>query len=143
LRLHAAWLAGARRVFAPSRDAAARMERHIPGLSCEVRPHPEPVRSVPIRRPASGVAARIAVIGAIGPNKGFELMLAGARDALKRGLPLQYQLFGYAADEAPLRRLGNVRIIGEYRRDDLPQLVAEHPCDIALFLSIWPETYCY
>jgi len=56
---------------------------------------------------------------------------------------VQYRLFGYAADEAPLRRLGNVHITGEYGREDLPRLVAEHPCDVALFLSIWPETYCY
>ncbi len=143
LRLHGALLTGARRVFVPSRDVAARMERHIPGVRYEVRPHPEAARSVAIRRPASGAAARVAVIGAIGPHKGFDLLLACGRDALKRGLPLQYRLFGYAAEEAPLRRLGNMQLIGEYAREDLPRLIAENPCDVALFLSIWPETYCY
>jgi hypothetical protein len=39
--------------------------------------------------------------------------------------------------------LANVRLIGEYQRAGLPRLVAENPCDVALFLSIWPETYCY
>ena len=143
LRLHHALLTGARRVFAPSRDTAARMERHIPGVKCEVRSHPEPARRVSIRRPASRSAARVAVIGAIGPNKGYDLLVACARDALMQGLPVQYCLFGYAADESPLRRLGNVQLIGEYARADLPRLVAANPCDVALFLSIWPETYCY
>jgi GT2 family glycosyltransferase len=143
LDLHRTLLTGARRVFTPSRDAASRSARHFPGIAYEARYHPETVRRVTIRRPASSAVARVAIIGAIGTNKGCDLLLACARDALKRGLPVQYRLFGYAADEAPLRRLGNVHITGEYMREDLPRLVAEHPCDVALFLSIWPETYCY
>ncbi len=143
LALHRGLLTGARRVFAPSRDTAARIERHIPGISYEPRYHPEAARHVAVRRPISSAVARVAVIGAIGTNKVIELLLACARDALKQGLPIQYRLFGYAADEAALRRLANVQVTGEYKREDLPQLIAENPCDVALFLSIWPETYCY
>ena len=143
LRLHATLLSGARRVFAPSRDAAARMRRHMPGVEYTVRYHPETARSVAIRRPSSRDAARVAVIGAIGPNKGYDLLVGCARDALKRGLPIEFNLFGYAEDESPLRQLGNVRLLGEYVRADLPRLAAENPCDVALFLSIWPETFCY
>jgi GT2 family glycosyltransferase len=143
IELHRGLLSGARRVFTPSRDTAARMERHIPGIVYEPRPHPEPRRRVAIRRPVSSEAARVAVIGALGVNKGSELLVACARDALKRGLPIQYRLFGFAADEAPLRRLANVHVTGEYKREDLPRLLAENPCDVALFLGIWPETYCY
>lgn len=143
LGLHRRLLSGARRVFTPSRDTAARMERHLPGITYEVRHHPEAPRRVAIRRPASSAFARVAIIGAIGTNKGSELLLACARDALKRGLPLQFRLFGYAADDEALRRLANVYVTGEYNRADLGRLVAEHPCDLALFLGIWPETYCY
>ncbi|MBV8779357.1 MAG: glycosyltransferase, partial [Alphaproteobacteria bacterium] len=131
------------RVFIPSRDAAERIAGHFPGLACVVQSHPEPPRRAAIRRPASREAARVAVIGAIGPNKGYDLLLACARDALKRGLRLEFRLFGYVADPAPLQQLGNVRFVGPYARSDLPRLVAENPCDLALFLSIWPETYCY
>jgi GT2 family glycosyltransferase len=140
LRLHGALLGGARRVFAPSHDAAARMKRHMPGVEYIVRYHPETAGTVRVRR---GAAARVAVIGAIGPNKGYDLLLGCARDALKRGLPIEFNLFGYSEDEAPLRQLANMRLIGEYARGDLPRLAAENPCDVALFLSIWPETYCY
>ncbi|HWB49789.1 MAG TPA: glycosyltransferase [Stellaceae bacterium] len=143
LGLHRRLLAGARRIFTPSADTAARMERHLPGIAYTARRHPEPVRRVAIRRPASAALARIAVIGAIGTNKGSELLVACAREALKQGLPIQFRLFGYAADDAALRRLANVHVSGEYRRADLPRLLAEHPCDAALFLGIWPETYCY
>ena len=141
--VHRQLLPSARRVFVPSRDVAARMERHIPGIAYDTRYHLEAERRVTLRRPASTAVARVAVIGALGTNKGCDLLLACARDALKQGLPVQYRLFGYAADEAPLRRLANVHITGEYTRADLPRLVAENPCDVALFLSIWPETYCY
>ncbi len=143
LGLHGALLSGARRVFAPSHDVAARMKRHLPGVEYTVRYHPEAARSVPVGWPASAGAARVAVIGAIGPNKGYDLLLGCARDALKQGLPIEFNLFGYTEDETPLRQLANVRLIGEYTREDLPRLVAENPCDVALFLSIWPETYCY
>jgi GT2 family glycosyltransferase/glycosyltransferase involved in cell wall biosynthesis len=143
LALHRELLTGARRVFAPSRDVAARMKRHMPVVDYVIRSHPETARTVQIGHPASASAARVAVIGAIGPNKGYDLLLACARDALKRGLPIQYQLFGYTADDTPLKQLPNVRLTGEYTRADLPRLVAENPCDVALFLSIWPETYCY
>lgn len=141
--LHHRLLSGARRVFTPSRDTAARMERHIPGIAYEPRYHLEAPRRVAIRRPVSTATARVAVIGALGINKGSELLLACARDALKQGLPIQYRLFGFAADEASLRRLSNVQMTGEYKRQDLPRLLAESPCDVALFLGIWPETYCY
>jgi len=143
LRLHGAILSGARRVFTPSRDVAARMERHISGVKYEVRYHPEPLQTVAIHRPATSGVVRVAVIGAIGPNKGYDLLLGCARDALKRGLPLQFCLFGYAVDNAPLQELANVRVIGEYARGDLPLLFSQNPCDAALFLSIWPETFCF
>jgi GT2 family glycosyltransferase len=143
LGLHRRLLTGARRVFVPSRDTATRMERHFPDIAYTVRLHPEPARQVEIRRPVSDAVVRVAIVGAIGVNKGSARLLACARDALKQGLPIQFQLFGYAADEAALRRLRNVHITGEYRREDLPRLVAEHPCDLALFVGIWPETYCY
>ena len=143
LRLHGALLSGARRVFAPSHDVAARMKRHLPGVEYTVRYHPEAARSVPIRQPVAGGTVRVAVIGAIGPNKGYDLLLGCARDALKHGLPIEFNLFGYSEDEMPLRQLANVRLLGEYAREDLPRLIAENPCDVALFLSIWPETYCY
>jgi len=143
LALHHRLLTGARRVFTPSRDTAARMERHLPGIVYSPRHHPEPTRRIAIRKPASTATARVAVIGALGINKGCDLLLACAREALKQNLPIQYRLFGYAADDAPLRRLANVQISGEYNRAELPQLLAEDPCDVALFLSIWPETYCY
>ena len=143
LGLHRRLLTGARRVFTPSRDTAARMERHIPRVTYQPYYHPERVREVAIRPPASPALARVAVIGAIGTNKGSELLLACAREALKQGQPIQYRLFGYAADDAALRRLANVRVTGEYRRADLPRLLVENPCDAALFLGIWPETYCY
>ncbi|HWD58402.1 MAG TPA: glycosyltransferase [Stellaceae bacterium] len=143
LALHRRLLIGARRVFAPSRDVAERMVRHVPEAAYVPHYHPEPTRRAEIRRPASSALARVAIIGAIGVNKGSELLLACARDALKQGLPIQYRLFGFAADDEALRRLPNVHVTGEYKRAELPRLVAENPCDVALFLSLWPETYCY
>jgi GT2 family glycosyltransferase len=141
--LHGKLLAGARRVFTPSRDTARRMGRHFPNIDYEPRHHPEVTRQVAIRRPVSSMTTRVALIGALGVNKGSDLLLACARDALKRDLPMQFRLFGFTSDDAELRRLANVQLTGAYQREDLPRLLAENPCDVALFLGIWPETYCY
>lgn len=143
LQFHAGFLSGARRVFVPSLDAKERIARRFPNARYEVKPHPEATQVVTIRRPDPGTTARVAVIGAIGANKGYDLLLGCAQDALKRELPLEFRLFGYTADDTPFRRLANVRMTGEYAHAALPRLLQEHPCDIALFLSIWPETYCY
>lgn len=143
LALHRRLLDGARRVFAPSQDTARRVEKHLPGIAYRPLPHPEPRHRAVIGRPSSDAAARVAVIGGIGINKGCDLLLACARDALKRGLPIEFRLFGFAANEPELRRLGNVRITGAYQRAELSRLVAENPCDLALFPGIWPETHCY
>src|SRR5262249_41793610 len=41
------WLSGARRRFAPTRDVAARMERHFPGLDFSIGPWEAPPSEAP------------------------------------------------------------------------------------------------
>jgi FkbM family methyltransferase len=138
-------LRGARAVLAPGEDVAARIERHLPGLSVRVRPHPE----APAQRGggtavrASGEPLRVALIGAIGPHKGYDLLLACARDALARALPLRFCVVGYTCNDAAFAGLANVTITGRYAEDELPGLLARERCHCALFASVWPETYSY
>jgi hypothetical protein len=144
-RDHAELLLRARRVFAPSHDVAERFGRYVQ-RDILVRPHPE---QPPMTAPASGPspkanpgARRVAVIGAIGPTKGSALLLALARDARARRLPLYFVLFGHT-DLTVIHRESHVTVTGEYADFDLARLLAENPCDLALFCSVWPETYSY
>ncbi len=34
-------------------------------------------------------------------------------------------------------------ITGPYKQAELPQLIRESGCTVALFLSVWPETFSY
>ncbi|WP_146203665.1 glycosyltransferase, partial [Azospirillum sp. TSO5] len=143
---HARFLGGARRVFAPSRDAATRIARHIPGLHVVVVPHPEHLR-LPARprRPQDRAEfrRRVAVIGAVGRHKGADVLLACARDAADRALPLEFVVFGHTACDGALNACGNTRINGTYREEEIDALLQAHDCDVAWFPAVWPETYSY
>jgi glycosyltransferase involved in cell wall biosynthesis len=139
-------LSGARTVFAPGRDAADRIAAHFSGVEPRVQAHLEiPLATPPMvpRRRRAGEPLRVAVIGAIGPHKGFDVLLACARDAAGRHLPMTFHLVGYSCDDAALTEWGNVSIAGRYEDAALPALLAEQRCDCAFFPSVWPETYSY
>ena len=73
-------LRGAGRVIAPSHDVAARIARYVPGLTIHVWPHPE----APVVVPA---VTRVATLGMLSREKGFDTVVACATDAHARGLP--------------------------------------------------------
>ena len=136
-------LARAARVVAPSKDAAARMARHFPGLDLVVEPW-EDDRSLPA---AAAVAARgvcrVVVAGAIGVEKGYEALLGCVRDARKRGLALEFVVVGYTADDERLMAAGDVFVTGEYREAEAVGLIRAQAGTLAFIPSVWPETWCF
>ena len=86
---------------------------------------------------------RVCVIGAIGTEKGFDVLLACARDAAMRNLPLDFIVVGYTIDDARLLETGVAFVTGEYTADELPALIARQDADLAWLPSIWPETWCF
>lgn len=142
-RRSASWLHGARRVFVPSQDTAARLRRYFAGLTFEVRPHSSPVAAavrIPLRLQAP---VRIALIGAIGTHKGYRVLRACARDARARRLPLEFVVIGYTENDAPLLATGKVFITGRYTDGEVAHLIRREQPAIAWLPSVWPETWCY
>ena len=80
----------------------------------------------------------IGVIGAVGREKGADILEEIAEKAKNLGLPLEFKLIGYA-----YRLLKVVETTGPYDVDDLGALIREHALDIVLFPAQWPETYSY
>jgi glycosyltransferase involved in cell wall biosynthesis len=141
--LHANVLARARTVWTPSRSAQEHMQRYLPDLPMTVRPHAEPA-FVYQRRPWDGLLPHhVAVIGAIGPHKGSQLLLACAKRALRDELPLRFVVIGYTDCDSAFASLPNVDITGPYSPGQLGELIAQSRATTALFLSVWPETYSY
>ena len=139
----AAFLAGARRVVAPSRDAAARMARHFPALRPEVVPHePDDTIAEPARPRARNGRSRVCIAGAIGLHKGYDVLLACARDAAARDLPLEFVVVGSTIDDARMLATGRVFVTGQYRPEEAVALIRTQAASLALLPSIWPETWC-
>ena len=139
-----ALLRAADRIIAPSADASGRMRRHFPPLRPIVVPHeadagiadPPPSRAI-------GGTCRVCVLGAIGVHKGYDVLLACARDAAERNLPLDFVVVGHTIDDARLLNTGRVFITGRYRSDAAVQLVRAENASLGLLPSVWPETWSF
>jgi GT2 family glycosyltransferase/glycosyltransferase involved in cell wall biosynthesis len=135
-------LAGARRVIAPSQAAADIFRSHFAELPVRVIPHPEVAdsSSAPLLARQPG---QVVVIGAIGRHKGYDILLGCVRQAAVQGLALHFTVIGYTRDDATLLQYPNVSITGPYEAGELAERVAASQAGVALFLSPWPETYCF
>ncbi len=138
------WLSEARRVIAPSSDAANRLRRYFRGLEVAVTPHSATIERI-VRKPHHSLheVTRVALIGAIGSHKGYGILLDCARDARLRRLPMEFVVIGYTEDDAPLLATGKVFITGRYSECEVTHLVEREQPDIVLSPSVWPETWCY
>jgi glycosyltransferase involved in cell wall biosynthesis len=136
-------LSGARRIIAPSEDAANRMARHFPDLSRTVIPHEDDAAVVepPPITPVSGTV-RVCVAGAIGLHKGFHVLLACARDARERALELSFIVAGTTIDDQLLIDTGRAFVTGPYEPDEAVALIRAQNATLAFLPSIWPETWC-
>jgi GT2 family glycosyltransferase len=140
----AIWLKAARRVIAPSSDAARRLRGYIDDLTVEVRPHTAASLAAPLaRRPSRRGALRVALLGAIGTHKGYRVLLECARDARDRELPIEFIVIGHTENDAPLLATGKVFITGRYNEEEAVHLMQREQPDIAWLPSVWPETWCY
>jgi hypothetical protein len=138
-------LENARQVFVPSEDVRNRLGRYFPNLSVLTRPHAESLpKCQSLAAPIlSGEPVRVAVIGTIVAVKGGERLLACARDARSRKLPLEFHVIGSTDRDATFTRLPNVRISGRYEEKDIYDHVAAARCHLAFFPSVCPEAFMY
>jgi GT2 family glycosyltransferase/glycosyltransferase involved in cell wall biosynthesis len=140
----AAELAGARRVLAPSADAATRLRRRFPGLAVQVRPHTDDATLPPPSAAAApDVLTRVCVVGGIGPEKGYDVLLACARDAAARALPLEFVVVGHTPDDAALLETGVAFVTGPYEEAAAVAEIRAQQAQFGFLPSVWPETWCF
>lgn len=139
----AAEFAAAERVIVPSADAARRLQRHFPGLQPVITPWEDDSTLPPPAPPQQHAGPRrVAVIGGIGPAKGFDLLLECAADAKARNLPLEFIVIGNSAEDEKLLEAG-IFVTGAYREGEAVALIERFKPSIAFLPSIWPETWCF
>ena len=88
---------------------------------------------------------KLAVIGAIGPNKGYKLLCEIGRNAFIRKNSIEIIVFGYTFNDEKLLTINpNTIITGKYNgSEEFEKLLKIHKPNSSLFLSPWPETYSY
>ena len=136
-------LLSARTIRVPSEDVARRLRRHFRGVNPTVTPwqEPPPFEQPSVHRRNGRLV--VAIVGGIGVEKGFDVLLACAADAAARNLPIEFVIVGYSIDDDSLEATGHVRITGPFRQDEANGLIAAQGAHMAFLPSIWPETWCY
>jgi GT2 family glycosyltransferase/glycosyltransferase involved in cell wall biosynthesis len=149
---HRALVARAAFVVAPSQWAADMVERYFGrrpqviahGLASAARVADAGLDRPPLTLPDDG-AAVVAVLGAVGPDKGarrLDRLVALARAQRAR---LRFVLIGYQDREpGPWQSEDGVFTVhGRYRPAALPGLLDAYRVDLVLFPSMGPETFSY
>jgi GT2 family glycosyltransferase/glycosyltransferase involved in cell wall biosynthesis len=140
----AAFLGGAHRVVAPSADAATRMRRHFPALRPEIVPlEDDTALPDPPRPQARSGVCRVCTVGAISAHKGYDVLLACARDAAERDLPIEFAVVGHTIDDARLLATGRVFVTGRFAPGEAVPLIRAQDASLAMLPSIWPETWSF
>ncbi len=137
----------ARQVIAFSIDTARRLHRYMPDCEVHVQPPEEDIETtfgislpVGLRR---GDALRVAITGALGVSKGYNVVLGCARDAKRRGLPLQFTVVGHTIDDRRLLNTNHVFVTGEYDEGKAQDLLSDVEAHVGFLPSVWPETWCF
>lgn len=144
-------LENAARVVAPTQDVRERFARYFPALRIGVTPWErigETTReSTREQLPGAGDrprgTVRALLMGGINTQKGYAVLLACARDAAARALPLEFVVVGFTRDDQALIDTGRVFITGPYEESEAGALLQRERADIALFPTVGPETWCY
>lgn len=151
----AAWLAkitpvlrNAARVIAPSAWLADLARERIPGLEVEVIPNGAPVRVREAIAPREEYSRQkparvVALLGAIGPHKGSELVDDLARHLAPHGIALV--VVGYLDRQLfpGWRSPGSLFIHGAFEEGDAPGLLLGYGASLVLFPNAVPDSFSY
>lgn len=143
-RRSASFLAAARRVVVPSNDTGIRMRRHFDRLVTTTVPHEDDAAiSPPAKACTTGRGrASVCVVGAIGVHKGYDILLACARDAARRDLDLEFIVVGHTIDDARMLATGRIFITGRFEPAEAVDLIVQQNARLGFVVSICPETWC-
>jgi O-antigen biosynthesis protein len=148
---HASLVAGAAFVIAPTRWAADTFRRYFPTADVTVIAHGAPTR-IPRKHGATQVVMipdddvpTVAVLGAIGPDKGARRIERLASLAAERDARVRFVVVGYLdrQQDAWQAEDGRLTVHGKYDPRDLPLLLDYYRVSLVLFPSAGPETFAF
>jgi len=92
--------------------------------------------------PDAGQPMKVIFFGALGMNKGGQIVRGILEHNIKMGNLIQLHILGNTNLSFNPGRFGCV-CHGEYKRDELPQKLSEINPAVAIIPSVWPETFCH
>ncbi|MBP6368424.1 MAG: glycosyltransferase [Burkholderiales bacterium] len=138
-------------LIAPSRWAADTLARFYPSARVRVVPHGIPEMTprhagtrLAVMLPDDGVPT-VAVLGAVGPDKGARRIERLVELARERGSSVRFVLIGYLDRQHAAWQSDDARftVHGRYDPRDLPDLLAHYRVSLVLYPSAGPETFSY
>jgi GT2 family glycosyltransferase/glycosyltransferase involved in cell wall biosynthesis len=149
---HRALLQRAAFRIAPSQWAADMLERYFPGSPAVIVPHGMPDGGLPseggapatLTLPDDGMPT-VAILGAIGPDKGSRRLERLVSLARERGAWIRFVLIGYMDVQHGPWQSGDARftVHGRYEPGELPALLDHYRVALVLYPSAGPETFSY
>ena len=138
-------------LIAPSRWAADTLARYYPSARVRVVPHGIPEAAArhagtrtAVLLPDDGVPT-VAVLGAVGPDKGARRIERLVELARERGSNVRFVLIGYLDRQHAAWQSDDARftVHGRYDPRDLPDLLSHYRVSLVLYPSAGPETFSY
>ena len=141
------WRASFRKIFAdadkiifPSASTRDLFSRYFSIDNGVIAPHVEVSRNtLAVPEPLHDLSVvTVGVLGAVGKEKGADVLEKLAVMAEDNKAPFRFKLIGYA-----YRALKSTPTTGSFNSKQLPQLIKENAVDVIFFPARWPETYSY
>jgi len=148
---HAALIERAAFLIAPSQWAARTFERYFPARHPTLIAHGQPTAAPATQGARSAVllpdddVPTVAVLGAIGPDKGARRLERLVELARRDGAQVRFVLIGYLDVQHGPWQSEDARftVHGRYAPGDLADLLAHYRVDLVLYPSAGPETFSY
>ena len=148
---HHALLARAAFRIAPSQWVAATLHHYFPDCPATVIAHGAvspaltPLSAAPALSVPDDSIPTVALLGAIGPDKGARRIEHLLELARQHDAPVRFVLIGYMdVEHGPMQtRDARFTVHGRYAAADLPALLQHYRAALVLFPSAGPETFSY
>ena len=138
------WLSEAERLIFPNHSVEKIVSEYFAELSGEVWPHPEPsLAAFQAHTEQSLARKKFCLIGSLSDVKGLNVLREMASIAETTSEPIDFVVVGPTLAPIGADVTRNIRVTGQYKPQDLPNLLACERPDGLLFLSVVPETYNY
>ena len=123
---------------------AVRLGHYFPKVACVVTPwESDAALPSPADCRVSRLRLRVAVVGAIGIEKGYEYLLACARHVTTQRLAIEFVVVGHTCDDKRLLDTGAVQITGNYEEEEAVELIRAQDAELGFLPALWPETWSY